>query len=775
MKIITKKMVSLLLVFVVCSCMMFGINMPARAASYIYNWGVRGEIATYLSDYAEDFYADNNISYAELSTLSGSSSEKSVPSSELYKTLQTLMESNHEYITSYDATKDLFQYTDCQNGGGKISSFYSGIEIGPSWNGGWNREHTWPNSKGDMSGSGENDLMMLRPTSTSENSSRGNKAYGQSSGYYNPNSESDGLYDLRGDVARIVLYVYVRWECTNTGSSYNPDGIFGTNGVIESKEVMLDWIEQDPVDTWELGRNDSAESILGTRNVFVDYPEFAFILFGEEVPDNYTTPSGNAIDSQYAITAQSNNTSWGTVSVKGRTVNATPATGYEVAGYELLSGEATVTQSGNAFSVDASSDVEIQINFAPRSQKSVSFSQNNSIVDTQTVYAGDEITLPAHNGTIDDGNIFVGWVEQAVAETTEIPKYYTAGSKYTVSTNVTLYALYSKNVSDGGVSSNVFEKHSGTLVEGDYIITYEGGAMKAASTSANRLQIADIDDSGNDMIVTDSSIIWQLAKNGDYWTFYNESTGKYAAGTGTKNTAKLVDSIDDFAKWTASGNSTYEFVNLGNDAKGVNPLLRKNTGIGFACYAKNTNVGGALTLYKRVSGTIYYFTSTNTACEHQNAYETEEIDSTCTQDGYTAGVYCPDCQEYVSGHEIINAAHTYSSDCDTQCNICGETRNVSVVHTLDDSYVCLNCGAVTQEYTVADVNNDNKINNKDLGILMQYLNGWDVKINLTACDINGDGIVNNKDYGLLMQYCNGWDVVLGGGSGVVQTMTLVRI
>ncbi len=60
-----------------------------------------------------------------------------------------------------------------------------------------------------------------------------------------------------------------------------------------------------------------------------------------------------------------------------------------------------------------------------------------------------------------------------------------------------------------------------------------------------------------------------------------------------------------------------------------------------------------------------------------------------------------------------------------------------------------------------DVNNDGSINNKDLGILMQYLNDWDTVINTDAADVNADGKVNNKDYGLLMQYLNNWDVTLG--------------
>lgn len=252
----------------------------ASNGKYVYNWGQRGTVATFMSPMAEAFYADHT-SYEVLSTYSGASNKSDVPNSALYKALNKLVTDAQSYVTSYDATKSLFQYTDCQNGGGKISSFYSGKQIGPSWDGGWNREHTWPNSKGE--GSGENDIMMLRPTSTSENSSRGNTAYGKSSGYYNPNKESNNTLDLRGDVARIFLYVYVRWGNLSTA--------WGTGGVMESPEVMLEWMEADPVDTWELGRNDAVQSITGTRNVFVDYPELAFQLFEKEVPKDMTTPS----------------------------------------------------------------------------------------------------------------------------------------------------------------------------------------------------------------------------------------------------------------------------------------------------------------------------------------------------------------------------------------------------------------------------------------------------------------------------------------------------
>lgn len=252
-----------------------------KNGDYVYNWGIRGEPAAFLSKYAQEFYT-GNYTFDKLSKVGGGSSQSNAPSSVLYEKLQKLMKDNHSYKTSYEATKNLYRYTDCESSNkSNISSFYSGKSLSSSWGNGWNREHTWPNSKG-LNGQDENDIMMLRPTWVQENSSRGNTAYGQSSGYFNPDCENPPA-SLKGDVARICLYVYTRWG--NTGR------MWGTSGVMESLTILLQWMEQDPVDTWEMGRNDAVQSITGTRNVFVDYPEYAWLLFGKDVPNTVYTPS----------------------------------------------------------------------------------------------------------------------------------------------------------------------------------------------------------------------------------------------------------------------------------------------------------------------------------------------------------------------------------------------------------------------------------------------------------------------------------------------------
>ncbi|MBR4419638.1 MAG: endonuclease, partial [Clostridia bacterium] len=274
-----------LVVALIVSMLIPNFSQVAQAASYVANWGQRDVVATYLSQAAKDFYTGNE-EYSVVSKKSGGTTIDNVADSDLYKALHNLMKSHHTHETNYDETKDLYKYTDCVNGDiSKLSCFYSGNMLQGEWSTGgkiWNREHTWPDSKG-LNGNDENDIMMLRPTTSSLNGDRSNTAYGESDGYYNPTKNGQ---DIRGDVSRIALYIYTRWE--------NTKYMWGSTGVIESLPLLLTWMEEDPVDTWELGRNDAVQSITGTRNVFVDYPEYAWLLFGYAVPNEMQTPSNNA-------------------------------------------------------------------------------------------------------------------------------------------------------------------------------------------------------------------------------------------------------------------------------------------------------------------------------------------------------------------------------------------------------------------------------------------------------------------------------------------------
>ena len=61
-----------------------------------------------------------------------------------------------------------------------------------------------------------------------------------------------------------------------------------------------------------------------------------------------------------------------------------------------------------------------------------------------------------------------------------------------------------------------------------------------------------------------------------------------------------------------------------------------------------------------------------------------------------------------------------------------------------------------------DLNNDNKIDSKDILLMKKKLAGYEVAdLNKEACDVNGDGKVTSVDAVLLLKYVAGYDVKLG--------------
>ena len=285
------------------------------------------------------------------------------------------------------------------------------------------------------------------------------------------------------------------------------------------------------------------------------------------------------------------------------------------------------------------------------------------------------------------GYTFVGWTTSTVDEATALPTVYTAGSVVDITADTTFYALYS--FTDDSASSTTYEKYTGAITEGYYVIAYNTYAMKN-TVSSSRLSYATIAPSNNTLENPDANIIWKIEADGTYYTLYNEAANAYAAGTGEKNKAQLLASVTDYAKWTVSGDSTYEFVNLGNADAGVNKNLRNNGAYGFACYS--TSTGGALTLYKQTSmATVYTTSPTVGGCEHTNT-TTETVDATCTEAG-SITVTCNACDKVISEETIPATGHLNTTETTTTEATCTEAGLIT--ETCDD------CGATVSTKTVA--------------------------------------------------------------------------
>jgi len=166
-----------------------------------------------------------------------------------------------------------------------------------------------------------------------------------------------------------------------------------------------------------------------------------------------------------------------------------------------------------------------------------------------------------------------------------------------------------------------FNPYNGeTVTEGNYIISYEGKALKNAAAANNRVAYQSVTFGDSTYYTTNDDIIWRIAKDGDYYTIYNAKLGKYLAATGSYKQAQLISNADDDkARWTITSPSAgeYEFENLarGSGSNEDYKWLRENTTYGFACY--NTNTGGALTLYKEEARTVIENQVTETSLSYQ--------------------------------------------------------------------------------------------------------------------------------------------------------------
>jgi endonuclease I len=197
---------------------------------------------------------------------------------------------------SYSNVWDALRVTDEDpNNSNNVILLYTGRSQGKYTNGSgvndWNREHVWAKSHGDFGttmGAGT-DLHHLRPTDASVNSSRSNLDFDNGG---TEHFEADGNYydsdsweprdSVKGDVARMLFYMAVRYEGdsgeldlelnnqVNNGSAPYHGKLF----------VLLQWHKEDPVDDFERERNEVIYTdYQQNRNPFIDHPEWVSAIW----------------------------------------------------------------------------------------------------------------------------------------------------------------------------------------------------------------------------------------------------------------------------------------------------------------------------------------------------------------------------------------------------------------------------------------------------------------------------------------------------------------
>lgn len=201
------------------------------------------------------------------------------------------------------------------NNSNNVILFYTGRSVLKTYQGatasapdGWNKEHVWAKSHGSFATQvAGRDIHHLMPTDNGVNNTRSSKdfdtggslvltynSYGQkiTVEYADPNDQCKTTTNtfeprdvVKGDVARIMFYMAVRYEGKSDGGPNLElvDSITGNNATaptLGKLSTLLQWHLADPVDEFEMTRNNYIYNLQGNRNPFIDHPDFAAKIWG---------------------------------------------------------------------------------------------------------------------------------------------------------------------------------------------------------------------------------------------------------------------------------------------------------------------------------------------------------------------------------------------------------------------------------------------------------------------------------------------------------------
>ncbi len=196
---------------------------------------------------------------------------------------------------TYDQANTILQVIDeCPTNSSMVQCLYLQRGIGKT-SGDWNREHVWAQSHGiDGAEPAYSDVHHLHPTDIQANSDRNSRDFdivsGTTTNYAFDGTGTAGNFEPpiagKGDVARAMFYMAVRYngegdvgfyedlELTNATPTSTESALFG------KLDTLLDWNELDPVNDYEIRRNNLVYSnYQGNRNPFVDHPEWVRVVF----------------------------------------------------------------------------------------------------------------------------------------------------------------------------------------------------------------------------------------------------------------------------------------------------------------------------------------------------------------------------------------------------------------------------------------------------------------------------------------------------------------
>ena len=273
---------------------------------------------------------------------------------------QNPLNSNEVWLMYKEVSRSKFLFQDTGSGTGR-----------------WNREHIYPQSRGGftdgtsdtpdginvweptsaaMLNHGHADAHHLRAEDGPENSSRNNKDYGLTD--YNGFSGNEGSW--KGDVARAVFYMAIRYNGLDVVNGNPPDTTVGQLGDLAT---LLQWNVNDPSDDFEMNRNNYIYTWQQNRNPFIDYPYLADYIWGSRAGQTFSLSTPDFSELKVAVYP---NPAKNYITIAGITSSATLQL-FSISGQQLLTADFSGTST-------------IELNLAPGMYLAKIISENRTAV-----------------------------------------------------------------------------------------------------------------------------------------------------------------------------------------------------------------------------------------------------------------------------------------------------------------------------------------------------------------------------------------------------------
>ena len=243
----------------------------------------------------------------------------------------------------------------------------------------------------------------------------------------------------------------------------------------------------------------------------------------------------------------------------------------------------------------------------------VSFSTgtgNPTQADITETVGGQGITLPAGPDPLCPDWTFAGWATSSVDKTTTKPTLLKANDKFQPTSNITLYAVYSKTEENGGGTDYQLVTSEPTDWSGTYLIvnTEDAKVWKGSATSDNgAIDVTITSNTIKSDETTDKEIFTIAPMTGGY--SIKGASGKYISGTSDKNET-------NYGTSAALNTISIDEDNNVKITSNTSVLRQNNTSKNLFRYYKSSSYSTQhpIQLYKKGTGTSITTYSSNPNC-----------------------------------------------------------------------------------------------------------------------------------------------------------------